>query len=430
MHSHHPSTLPNGLRVVTVETPQLHSAMLAVYVRAGSRHETPETNGVSHFLEHVFFRGCERFPEGRAMNARVEDAGGSLNGMTARDHGYYFTPLHPAHVEVGVETLGAMLARPLFKELEIEREVILEEMLDELDDAGRDVDVDNVTKRHVFGAHPLGLKIAGTRESVGRMDRARLEAHHRRFYVARNMVLVVAGPVAHEAVLAMAERHFGAYPAGEQAAETPPPAWPDGPQLVEVRHDESQTEFRAAFPAPTEDHPDYPALMVLRRVLDDGLSTRFQVNVVERKGLAYSIQSGLDTFADAGLFEVDAACAHAKVPATFDEVLRTLGEVTAETVPADELERAKRRFRVGFDFMQDSASDLAGWYGGSELFRTPTSFARRIAEVEAVTAADVMRVARSMFRKRHLVAATVGKMDAAARRSLARAVARAEPLPG
>lgn len=429
MHRTFKDTLSNGLRIVTVEAPQLHSAVLAVYVRAGSRHEGTGNNGVSHFLEHVFFRGCERFPEGRAMNARVEDVGGSLNGVTARDHGYYFTPLHPDHMEVGLETLGAMLAEPLFKEVEIEREVILEEMLDEVDDDGRDIDVDNVTKRHVFGEHPLGLKIAGTRESVRSIDRSLLETHHRRFYVARNMVVVAAGPVRHDELLPMAERHFGALPAGEPIVEPPPGPWPKGPGLVVIPHDESQTEFRLSFPSVPEDHEDFPALMVLRRVLDDGLSTRLQVNVVERKGLAYSIQAGFDTFVDSGLFEVDVACAHTKVPATFDEVLRTLGSLTDTLVPHDELVRAKRRFRVGFDFMQDSVTDLAGWYGGTELFRPPPAFERRIAEVEAVTAEDVLRVARRMLRRNQLFACAVGKLNARTRQALERSVSAAAPLP-
>lgn len=429
MHRSLKDTLPNGLRIVTVEAPQLHSTVLAAYVRAGSRHETAETNGVSHFLEHIFFRGCERFPEGRRLNMRVEDVGGSLNGVTARDHGYYFTPLHPAHLDVGLETLGAMLREPLFKEIEIEREVILEEMLDEVDDDGRDVDIDNVSKRLAFGDHSLAYKIAGTTQSVRAIDRSMLEAHHRRFYVARNMVLVAAGPLRREDFVPLVERHFGALPAGEQARESPPPPWPEGPRLVEVRHDESQTEFRLTFPAPPEDHPDFPALMMLRRILDDGLSTRLQVEIVERRGLAYSIQAGFDTFADAGLFEIDVACAHAKVPSTCVEVLRALAGLTDALVPEDELARARRRFRIGFDFMKDSASDLAGWYGGTELFRAPPGFDRRIAEVEAVTAEDVRRVARAMLRKKHLLACAIGKLSAPVRRELNRIVASAEPLP-
>jgi predicted Zn-dependent peptidase len=170
--------------------------------------------------------------------------------------------------------------------------------------------------------------------------------------------------------------------------------------------------------------------MVLRRILDDGLSTRLQVNVVERKGLAYSIQAGFDTFVDAGTLEVDVACAHAKVPAAAEEVLRTLAELANVPVDEDELLRAKVRYRIGFDFMEDSPSDLAGWYGGTELFRPAESFEARIAEVEAVTADDVRRAARRVLRKAGLVATVVGRLDRTTRRVLERLVHDGGELPG
>ena len=154
--------LPNGLRVLTVPAPGLHSAMIALYVRAGSRHETAARNGVSHFLEHLFFRGSVGYPDTVAMNAAVEAAGGSLNGITARDHGCYYTPIHPEEVGTGLSVLGDLIRRPLLHEMDVEREVILEEILDEVDASGRDIDPDNLSKRIVFGDHPLGFKIAGT----------------------------------------------------------------------------------------------------------------------------------------------------------------------------------------------------------------------------------------------------------------------------
>lgn len=429
MFQYRKDTIDNGLRVVTVEVPHLHVGVVAVYVRAGSRHETPETNGVSHFLEHLFFRGCEQFPDGRGLNMRIEDAGGSLNGVTARDHGYYYTPVHPNHVAVGMETLGAMLSRPLLKEVEIEREVILEEMLDEVDEDGRDIDVDNLCKRAAFEGHPLGFKIAGTPATVRGMTRAFLEEHHRRFYQAKNMVIAAAGPINHDQILDLARRHFLDLPAGELSAEVPPPPWPVGPTFLSVSHEESQTELRLAFPTPPENHPDFPAFMALRRILDDGLSSRLQVNLVDRKGLAYSIHAAMDTFADVGTFEIDLACAHAKVPAACAEILRTIGETTRELVSEDELTRAKVRHRIGFDFSLDSASDLAGWFGGTELFYPPESFPERIAKFDRLTAEDVLRVAAKTFTRRNLMVISVGHLGKAAQRELEQIVERAEDLP-
>src|SRR5207249_3814720 len=151
----------------------------------------------------------------------VEDAGGSLNGVTTRDHGYYYSPIHPARLETGIAVLGDMLARPLFKDVEIEREVILEEILDEVDEDGRDIDVDNLCKRAFFDGHPLGFKIAGTRETVAALSEADLRAHHQRCYGAKNLVLAVAGPVRHGEVLTLADRHFGSLRSGAELQDTP-----------------------------------------------------------------------------------------------------------------------------------------------------------------------------------------------------------------
>src|SRR3954462_11904667 len=232
------SVLDNGLRVVTIELPHLHTGMIATYVRAGSRHEDAERNGVSHFLEHLFFRGSEGHPDGRAMNALVEDCGGSLNGVTTRDHGYYFSPVHPDRLEVPVAVLGDMLARPLFKEIELEREVILEEILDEVDEKGRDIDVDNLSKSALFPGHPLGVKIAGSADSVRALREEDLRAQHERAYGARSLVLAAAGPLLHADLVALAEKHFGGLRPGTLLRDTPLNGAPRGPQLIAVDHAE------------------------------------------------------------------------------------------------------------------------------------------------------------------------------------------------
>src|SRR5258708_18587074 len=331
----HKSVLENGLRVVTVELPHLHTGMIAAYVRAGSRHEESARNGVSHFLEHLFFRGSKGFPDGRSMNALVEDCGGSLNGVTARDHGYYFSPVHPARLEVPMQVLGDMLTSPLFKEIELEREVILEEILDEVDAEGRDIDVDNLSKGALFPAHPLGMKIAGSRETIESLREEHLREQHARRYGARNMVLCGGGPVRHAHVLEIAQQHFGGLPPGQLMFEAPVNGAPRGPQLVAVEHAESQMELQISFRGPPEEHADFPALRVIKRILDDGLASRLQMSLVERKALAYSVGAGMDGFSDCSVFEVGCACAPKKSPAALQEMLRLLEELRDAEVPED-----------------------------------------------------------------------------------------------
>ncbi|HUJ26697.1 MAG TPA: pitrilysin family protein [Myxococcales bacterium] len=411
------STLDNGLRVVTVELPHLHTGMIAAYVRCGSRHEDAARNGVSHFLEHLFFRGSEGYPEGRLMNALVEDCGGALNGVTTRDHGYYFSPVHPSRLEVPMAVLGDMLARPLFKEIELEREVILEEILDEVDEKGRDIDVDNLAKAAHFPRHPLGMKIAGSRETVSALTEADLRAQHARAYGARNMVLSCAGAVKHEQVVRLAREHFGRLPAGEWLHEPPLDGTPDGPQLVAVDHTESQMEVQVSFRGPPEEHADFPALRVIKRVLDDGLASRLQLNLVERKALAYSVGAGMDGFSDVSLFEAGCACAPRKAPDAMAEMLRLLGELRDTDVPDDELQRAKKKTRIWLEFSLDAPSEMIGWFGSGELLHPPAeSFQSWLDRIERVTAADVRRVASQIFRRDRLVAVAVGPQKGVQRR--------------
>ncbi len=426
----HRTVLPNGLRVLTARAPGLHSAMIALYVRAGSRHEDRHRNGISHFLEHLFFRGSVGWPDTVAMNAAVESAGGSLNGITARDHGCYYTPIHPEEVGTGLAVLGDLIRRPLLKEMDVEREVILEEILDEVDADGRDIDPDNLSKRIVFGEHPLAFKIAGTPEIVRRLGPREIRTHHQRFYTGANLVLAVAGPVRVGEVEALAAEHLGALPRGKASVDLAPPSWPEGPRLELVDHDDAQAEFSISFPCPPERHPDYPVHLCIRRILDDGLSSRLPFEIVERRGLAYSLHAGIDTFTDAGMTVIDGACAPKKLSRVVEEILRVLGALAEKPMPEEELERVQRRHRMTLAFSLDSAADLAGWYGAGEVLSAPESFEERCRRVERVTPADIQRVAAATFRRRNLVAVVVGPARRRERAAVEKVVAGTSAIPG
>lgn len=422
-------TLPSGLTVVTVETPHLHSAMCSVYVRVGSRHEDAETNGVSHMLEHLFFRGSRRFPNSVKMNAAVEAVGGNLNGVTMRDSSFFYTPTHPDGVGVSLAILGDMLSQPRLVQLETEKKIILEEMLDEVDERGRDIDVDNLSKMLVYGKHPLAMKIAGTVETVRAMTARQVKQHFERAYVTGNLVVSVAGPVKHGRVVEQVARAFRHVPRGPQLVETPAPApRREGPKVKYVTLEEAQVEFRLTFPAVSDAHPDFAPLSLLRRVLDDGLSSRLPFNVVEKRGLAYSIGATLEVFHDTGAFEVDGATAPKQLAKVVEQVLRTLATLRAGRIAPEELRRAKKRNAMHLEFMSDSPADLCGWFGGTRLFRPPESIEQRIAEANAVTLADLKRVAREFLVADTLTAVAVGPRSA--KKGLDRVVSRARSLLG
>jgi predicted Zn-dependent peptidase len=419
--------LPSGLRVVTVETPHLHTALLAIYVRTGSRHETLANNGVSHYLEHLFFRGSDGWPDTVKMNAAVEEVGGNLNGVTTRDHGYYYTPIHPAHLRVGMDILGDMLTRPRLTDMEVERQIILEEMLDEVDEKGRDIDLDNLSKDLLFPGHPLSLKIAGTRDSVSALTHAQVLEHFARHYVTGNLVVTAAGRVNHQEVLEMTERAFARLPRGLASTELAPGTTASGPRLHFVAHDESQTEFRLNFRTVPDRHEDHPALQIIRRLLDDGLSSRLPFEIVEKRGLAYSVHASLDAYHDSGVFEIEAASAPEKAAQVVAEALRVLGALCDTEVGEEELTRAKRRHRMLLEFAQDSPGELAGWFGVNELFEAPESFNHRADLVDAQSAATVREVARRYFHRENLTVVAVGQRKGM--KALERVVAEAPGLP-
>src|SRR5580704_14567951 len=204
--------LPNGLRVVAVETPHLHSATVCLYVRAGSRYEERETNGLSHFLEHMLFRGSALYPSSMALNRAIEELGGTLYAETGRDYSLYQIALHPRYIQSGMEILGDLFGAPEFRDIELERKIVVEEILEDLDDRGRNVNVDDQSRKLAWGDHPLGYPITGPLGNVRRFSVADVRRHFRRFYGAANMVLTVAGPVAAKTVYQQSRHAFARVP--------------------------------------------------------------------------------------------------------------------------------------------------------------------------------------------------------------------------
>jgi len=215
--------LRNGLAVVTVETPHLHAAAVALYVRTGSRYETAANNGLSHFVEHMLFRGSASFPSSLALNRAIEERCGMLGGETGRDYSLYQVSLHPREIHDALQILGDLFASPLFSDIDLERAIVLEEILDDFDESGQRINIDDVGREHAWPRHPLGFSITGPESNIRRFTQAQVRTHFRRFHGARNLVLSVAGPLDHAKVLASAERAFGGLPAGVRQVPRPAP---------------------------------------------------------------------------------------------------------------------------------------------------------------------------------------------------------------
>lgn len=408
-YRHHVRRLHNGLTLVTIAVPHLHSASLSVFVRIGSRHETHQTNGLSHFLEHMFFRGCDGFPDSTALNAAMEDLGGFLDGYTTRDFTGYHSSVHPSYIGDATEILGQIFHSPCFRDIEIERSIILEEVLDALDDKGRQIDLDAIAHHDAFFGHPLGNSIDGPKKNLKRFTIEDLNRHRETFYGASNMVLCYCGDIDPNKCRRYAEKTFGRLASGRHAREIPPPRLPpNAPRARFVRSDDSQTRARFTFRATSDAHKDYPALLLIRRILDGGLSARLQVELVERRGIVYDIGADLEAYSDCGLFDFELAAQPKKLAYAIRELGRVIADLRDNGVGQEELDRVRRRARIGLEFGLDSTGELSAWFGATQLFHAPIAPEERMRQLEAITPAMVRETARRYFRPERLTIAAVG----------------------
>ncbi len=409
---HTKDTLPNGLRFVTVELPHLHSATVVVYSKVGSRYESEADNGLSHFLEHMLFRGTSRYPSSYELNFAIEELGGTLYAETGRDYSMYQIGLHPDLVEHGISLMGEIFHAPAFEQIELERRIVMEEILEDFDEKGRLINLDDIARRVVFDDHALGQPIIGPVANVERFDVADCRRHFARFYGARNLVVCVSGPVERARVLEWVARSFGGLPEGSEAISPPPGAASGRPKYTHTQHTSSQTAVQVLFRALAEDHPDYAVQQAISRVLDDGMSTRLHYQLCDQKGLAYHVSGGLEAYHDCALFVVDGASAHAKLPTLLREIFRLVDEFKQAEVSPAELAKAKRRYRFDLDGAFDDPDALAGWFGGTELFYPPLSYEAKLTRTNGVSPADIQRVAREIFRPERLVVGSVGVLSA------------------
>jgi predicted Zn-dependent peptidase len=393
---HRATVLANGLRVAVAPLDSLHRAHVALWARVGSRFETDSENGISHFLEHMIYRGTRRVPSAHAVNLAFETLGGSLFASTQVDHGIFSL------------TLGEVLSQPAFLDIDIERGIVLEEILEDVDDEGRQVDPDNISRALIYDEHPLGFTITGSESHVRSFDEAALRAWHARHYTAKNSVLVFAGAVDPERAFRLAERDFGGLASGVRTAAAPPQHVQQRARFEVVDNVSSQTELRVCFRAFSERHPLRPALDVLMRVVDDGMSTRLYHRLCDARGLCYDVSAAYDSYEDDGVIDVAAGVQHKRAALVTSEILAMFDELAREGPTADELEKARRRIVWDVNALGDSAEETAAFLASGLLFDRSTTTEAHVAELLTVGAADVQEAARQLARPERLSVVAVG----------------------
>ncbi|HEX9295542.1 MAG TPA: pitrilysin family protein [Polyangiaceae bacterium] len=415
---HHEEVLPNGLSVLVVPRPSAHRAALTMLFRVGSRFETAENNGLSHFLEHMLYRGSPSLKTAHDQAVAFEGLGASLYAATQADYGTMNLTLPPESLAEAVALFAEVVKEPRFSAIEIERGIVREEILEDLDDEGREIDADNLVRQLVYGAHPLGFTITGSLAQLSRFDRPMLRRHHARHYTAKNAVICFAGAVTPRRCFELARKHLASMPSGKRLPPSGPPPTQREPRIHHVPNISSQTTVRVAFRAISDRDPREPALEMLLRVLDDGMSTRLYERICDDKGLCYDVGALYESYEDDGVFDVAAEVQHERVAEVAREVLGVLGDLCEKGPSAAELERAKARHLWQTRAMLDDSESLGAYYALAALARLAPTPRDRHEQLSAVTPRDVRDVAQMVFRTKRLSLVTVGSVSQSKQREL------------
>ena len=388
--------LSNGLGVITETMPAVRSVSIGIWMRSGSRHESEAENGISHFLEHMVFKGTKnRSAEEIARSA--DSIGGHLDAFTSKEYTNFSIKVLDEHVERAFDVLADLVKNPLFRPEDIGKESrVIREEIKMVEDTPDDL-VHEIFTQTYWRGHALGRPILGTRGTVSHFDRPALLRYFHRHYTPNNMLVTAAGHVEHKRVVDIVRREFGDRPAGPRLSDGPPPV--PNPQVNHrLKKNLEQVHILVGAPGYPQGHEKRFACYLLNTMLGGGMSSRLFQNIREKRGLVYSVFSGLSTFRDVGCLNVYAGTSTANARTVIDLILEELRRMKAGPAPADELQRAKDYLKGSLLLSLESTVSRM-----SNLARQDMYFGRQISLdeiarfVDAVTLEDVVGVARELF---------------------------------
>jgi predicted Zn-dependent peptidase len=393
------TTLPNGLRIITAHMPGARSLTAQIFIGTGSRQEDFRVNGgVAHFLEHLLFKGTEKYPTAQEISEAVDAVGGYNNAYTSEELTTYIIKVPAKHGELALDILAEMMTKPLLDADEIERErgVIIEEMNVYRDDPARFVGT--MMPELIFAGNPLGRDIIGTEEVIKTVPREEIERFFRSHYVANNMVVAVAGKVDHESVVAQAEALLGTLESHKQPELIGVPEGPANDLAIVQQKETAQAHFLISSRGYSYTDPKVAAARLVTAVLGRGMSSRLFVNVRERQGLAYTVYADHASFVDTGIFSVYAGVNLDKLDQAITSVLHELKRIVEEPISDSEFKKAKQQLCAGMEMSQESNSNVADAIGTQVvLLGEYKSIEERIEELEAVTIEQMQAVAAEML---------------------------------
>lgn len=400
------TTLSSGIRVLTERIPHVRTVAVGIWVGTGSRYEPVEQHGISHFLEHLFFKGTQTYSALEIAQA-VDDIGGQMNAFTDREQTVFYVKVLATHLDRALEIYADMLLHSTLDAefIERERQVIAEEIKSYEDSP--DELVQDLFAQTVWNDHPLGRPVIGTLATVARMTRDDFRAYIQQHYRPDNVVIAAAGDLDHDQVCTLISRYFAEWVRPATAVHQAPPHLGTG-VATRMKETEQVHLCLGTQGLPYADERRY-ALSVLDHVMGGGMSSRLFQEIREKRGLVYSIASYAAAYRDGGLFVIYAGMS----PQTGAEVVRlTLAEVekiTRSRVDETELRRAKESLKGGLMLGLESTGSRMSMLARSELYHgRQVTLDELIAKVDAVTADDVQRLATELFAPGRLSMAAIG----------------------
>ena len=408
------NTFDNGLRVLTADLPHAQSVAVLVMLAAGSRYETPETSGIAHFSEHMFFKGTERRPSAKEIAGAIDAIGGEFNAFTGKESTTYYVKCAAEHRDVALDVLVDMIRNARFPEEEIEREkgVIIEEM-NMYYDTPRDF-IGGVYEQLLWGDQPLGWDIIGRRETIRDATRDTFMGYLDRWYKPSRMVVGIAGRIGAD-VLEKVQELLGDLAAADTDEPEPAAAQANGRVVVHTKQSEQAHVSLGVHSLPL-DHPDRYALQLLATALGGGMSSRLFSEVRERRGLAYYVYGLNHSYTDAGTLYSQAGVDIARIDDAVGTIAGELRKIAAEPLPAEELEKARNFSKGRFVLQLESPQGLMMFGLRKEVLEHQLPDPEEILRgLDAVTSEDIARVASDLIGPDRLRLAVIGPFDDASR---------------
>lgn len=398
-----------GLRVLTKHMPGTNSATLMIAVATGSRHEADSERGLSHFLEHMMFKGTMKRPTALHIAEALDAVGGEFNAFTDKEMTAYYTKVASQHFDLALDVLSDMLLNSKFDAKEVEREkgVILEEMNMYQDTPMRYVN--DLLEGLLYGDTPEGRQIIGTKDSVTAFKREDFVNYWQRQYTAPNMVVAVAGAIEPDLVTKKIERVFGNLASQNAKARGEAMFQQAEPKVHYFQKTTDQTHFRLGVRAFALSDPRRPILQVLSAILGGGMSSRLFTNIRERQGLCYYINSENELYTDHGHLAIQAGVTTIKLNDALSSVGQELNKLSTVEVSEAELRKVKEYIK-GKMLLNFEASDaVAGFMARQQaLLGKVETLDERLAKIEKVSKSDITKVAREIFLPKHLNLAVIG----------------------